>query len=160
IPLRNYIVEPNAAKDRGPAEGLVFAWLSLHFPDEPFFFVQADCIRKPEGEFIQLIKDSEKLVSRDRKLITGGIKVTEPNMGADYLKLGKQVKDGTKQEVYEIEEFLYRGNSYAETKHLIENYHVVGHPAHYCWYPEPMLDAYKQYRPDWHEGLMKMRDAM
>jgi mannose-1-phosphate guanylyltransferase len=160
IPLRNYLVEPNVAKDRGPAEGFVMAKLSLLHPDEPFFFVQSDCIRKPKTAFIQMIKDAEKLVTRDRKLLTGGIKVTEPNMGADYLKLGEQVKDGTGQEVYEIEEFIYRGNSYAETKELIENYHVVGHPAHYCWYPNLMLEAYKKYRPDWYDGLMKMRDAM
>jgi mannose-1-phosphate guanylyltransferase len=62
IPLRNYLVEPNIAKDRGPAEGFVMAKLSLMHPGEPFFFVQADCIRKPEAEFIQMIKDAEALV--------------------------------------------------------------------------------------------------
>lgn len=160
IPLRNYLVEPNVAKDRGPAEGFVMAKLSLMHPGEPFFFVQADCIRKPEAEFIQMIKDAEALVKRDRKLLTGGIKATEPNMGADYLKLGRQVKDGTKQEAYEIEEFLYRGGNYQETKELVESYHVVVHSAHYCWFPELMLEAYKKYRPDWYEGLIKMRDAI
>src|SRR5262245_5692179 len=37
IPLRNYIIEPNILKDRGPAEGLAALRLSVLHPDEPFF---------------------------------------------------------------------------------------------------------------------------
>src|SRR5215471_2205016 len=41
IPLKNYIIEPDIAKDRGPGEGLAFLRLSVLHPDEPFFLVQA-----------------------------------------------------------------------------------------------------------------------
>ena len=159
IPLKNYIIEPDAAKDTGPGHGLAFLRLSVMFPDEPFFLVQADCIRKPESAFLQMIEDAGRITERDKKLLTGGIKATEVNMGADYLKLGARVASDTSQEVYEIEEFIYRKPSYHETKELIESFHVVTHPNHYCWYPGLMLEAYKKYRPDWHEALMKMRDA-
>ncbi len=54
IPLKNYIVEPDIAKDRGPGEGLAFVRLSLNHPDEPFFIVQADCLREPEDKFLQM----------------------------------------------------------------------------------------------------------
>ena len=33
IPLKNYIVEPDIAKDRGPAEGLAFVRLSINHPN-------------------------------------------------------------------------------------------------------------------------------
>jgi mannose-1-phosphate guanylyltransferase len=160
IPLKNYIVEPDVAKDRGPGEGLAFLKLSVSHPDEPFFVVQADCVRTPEDAFLQMIEDAGKLVERDKKYITGGIKATEPNMGVDYLQLGKKVEDGSKQEIYEVDGFLGRRSSYRETKELIENYHIVTHCNHSCWYPELMLDAYKQYRPDWYKVLMKIRDAL
>src|SRR6266568_1224451 len=62
IPLRNYIVEPDIAKDRGPGEGLAFLRLSIDHPDEPFFLVQADCIRDPEEKFLEMIRGAEKLV--------------------------------------------------------------------------------------------------
>jgi mannose-1-phosphate guanylyltransferase len=82
-------------------------------------------------------------------------------MGADYLKLGRSgARTVPSRKLYEIEEFLYRGGNYQETKELVESYHVVVHSAHYCWFPELMLEAYKKYRPDWYEGLIKMRDAM
>lgn len=160
IPLKNYIIEPDIAKDRGPAEGLAFLRLSISFPDEPFFLVQADCVRKPEEAFLQMIEDADKLAQRDKKFITGGIKATEPNLGVDYLQLGEKVQDGSRQEVYEAIGFLDRKPSYRETKELIENYHVVTHCNHSCWYPQLMLDAYEKYRPDWYKALMQIKDVL
>ncbi len=159
IPLRNYIIEPDVAKDRGPGEGFAFLRLAVSFPGEPFFLVQVDCVRKPEEAFLQMIEDAGKMVERDKKLISGGIKATEPVMGNDYLRLGEQIK-GTKQEMYKVDEFMGRRKTVKETRNLIENFRVVLHTNHYCWYPELMLDAYKQYRPDWYEALMKMKDAL
>lgn len=159
IPLKNYIIEPDIAKDRGPGEGLAFLKLSLYYPDEPFFVVQADCVRKPEDAFLKMIEDAGKIVERDRKYVTGGLKATEPNMGVDYLQLGERVK-GSSQEVYEIDAFLGRKSSYRETKELIENFHIVTHCNHSCWYPGEMLEAYKKYRPDWYDALMQMKEVI
>jgi mannose-1-phosphate guanylyltransferase len=158
IPLKNYIVEPDVAKDRGPGEGLAFVRLSLNHPDEPFFIVQADCIRDPEDKFLKMIREAEKLVTTHKQLVTGGIKATEPNMGVDYLKLDGQVSGS--REAYKIEEFLFRRPNLRETRKLVQNFHVVAHCNHTCWYPDQMLEAYKQYRPDWYEALMKIKDAM
>lgn len=159
IPLKNYIIEPDVAKDRGPGEGLAFLKLSVYYPNEPFFVVQADCVRKPEEAFLQMIEEAGKLVQRDKKYVTGGLKATEPNMGVDYLQLGERVK-GCEEEMYEVKDFLGRRSSYKETKELIENFHIVTHCNHSCWYPEMMLDAYKKYRPDWYEALMKIKAAL
>jgi len=160
IPLRNYIIEPNIAKDRGPGEGLAFLRLSLLHPDEPFFVIQSDCIRQPKEAFLKMMLDAETMVKRDRKLITGGIKATEPDMGSDYLKLGKPLHADIDQDVYAVDTLIFRGSNYAETKKLVESFSVVVHCNHSCWFPELMLDAYKQYRPDWHEALMRIKDAI
>jgi mannose-1-phosphate guanylyltransferase len=159
IPLKNYIIEPDAAKDRGPGEGLAFLRLSVSHPGEPFFLVQSDCIRKPEKAFLKMIEDAGRLVAKDKKYITGGIKAIEPNLGVDYMQLGEPVRNGGSQAVYEIASLVGRKPSYRETKELIENFNVVTHCNHSCWYPDLMLDAYRKYRPDWHEALLKMRDA-
>jgi mannose-1-phosphate guanylyltransferase len=159
IPLKNYIIEPDIAKDRGPGEGLAFLKLSVYYPDEPFFLVQADCVRKPEEAFLRMIEDAGKIVERDKKYVTGGLKATEPNMGVDYLQLGEKVV-GSKQETYQVEAFLGRKSSYRETKELIENFHIVTHCNHACWYPGLMLEAYKKYRPDWYKALMKIKDVL
>lgn len=158
IPLKNYIIEPDLTRDRGPGEGLAFLRLSVLHPDEPFFLIQSDCLRRPEAAFLQMVEDAGKLVERDKKLISGGIKATTPILGNDFLRLGEKVK-GTKQEIYEVAEFMGRRTTIKETRHLIENFHVVVHTNHYCWYPGLMIDAYKKYRPDWHKALMKMKEA-
>lgn len=160
IPLKNYIVEPDIAKDRGPGEGLAYLRLSLLHPDEPFFLVQADCVRTPEDAFLQMIEDADKLVRRDKKFITGGIKATEPSIGVDYLQLAEKVLGGSHQEIYNVNAFLGRKSTYRATKELIENYHVVTHCNHSCWYPGLMLDAYKKHRPDWHKALMQIKDVL
>lgn len=158
IPLKNYIVEPDIAKDRGPGEGLAFLRLSVNHPGEPFFIVQADCLREPEEGFLSMIRHAETLVTEHKQLVTGGIKATQPNMGVDYLKLGDQVAG--EGEAFVIEKFLFRRSNLKETRKLVQNFHVVAHCNHTCWYPELMLEAYKKYRPDWHAALMKMREVM
>ena len=160
IPLRNYIIEPDVKRDRGPGEGLAFLHLSLLHPDEPFMIVQVDNIRQPEEEFLQFIVDAGDIVERDKKYVTGGIKATTPDMGIDYIKLSNKVKHESHQEIFEIDEFLGRKATFAETKKLVEGFHVVTHSNHSCWYPDLMLDAYKQFRPDWHKALMEMRDVI
>lgn len=159
IPLKNYIVEPDIAKDRGPGEGLAYLRLSMLHPDEPFFQVQADLVREPDEAFIRTIKTAEELVVKYRRYITGGIKATTPNMGADYLQLGERVGGGD-VESYAIDHFHFRRGNLAETRQLIEDFHVVAHWNHLCWYPTMILEAYKKYRPDWYESLMQIKEVI
>jgi len=159
IPLRNYIVEPDAAKDRGPGEGFAFLRLNMHFPDEPFFYVQADMIREPGEKFIEMIKAAEKVVTETGRYVTGGLKATEPNMGADYLEIGESVDAGG-TEAYIIDKFHYRKKTVRETRELVENFRVVTHWNHLCWYPSKVMEAYKKYRPDWYDALMRIQEVM
>jgi mannose-1-phosphate guanylyltransferase len=159
IPLKNYIIEPDIALDRGPAEGLAFMRLSMLFPDEPVFYVQGDMVREPGEKFIELIKAAEKVVLKTGKYTTGGIKALEPNMGADYLELGNRVSEDGEVEAYELTKFHYRRKTVKETRDLVENFRVVAHWNHLCWYPSKIIEAYKKYRPDWYEALMQIKDA-
>lgn len=158
IPLKNYIVEPDIALDRGPGEGLAFLRLSMLFPDEPVFYVQGDMVREPGEKFIDMIKAAEKIVTETGRYITGGVKATEPNMGADYLELGQSIENDM-VEAYELTKFHYRRKTVRETRDLVENFRVVTHWNHLCWYPLKIIEAYKEYRPDWYEALMEIRDA-
>jgi mannose-1-phosphate guanylyltransferase len=65
-----------------------------------------------------------------------------------------------KQEVYAIDAFHFRKGTIKETRELVENFYVVAHWNHTCWYPDLMLDAYKKYRPDWYEKLMEIKEVI
>ena len=159
IPLKNYIVEPDIALDRGPGEGLAFLRLAMQFPDEPVFYVQADMVREPGHKFIEMIKAAEKIVTESGRYVTGGLKATEPNMGADYLELGAALP-GNGVQAYTIDKFHYRKQTVRETRELVENFKVAAHWNHLCWYPSKILDAYKEHRPDWYDALMKIKDVI
>lgn len=160
IPLKSYIIEPDLPLDRGPAEGLAFLRMSMMHPSEPFVIVQADCVRDPDDAFLKMLQDIAGVVKNTKKFVTGGIKATEPNLGVDYLKLGARYEKSDGHDTYAVADFLGRRATIPETKELIGNYHVVAHCNHSCWYPDLMLDAYKKYRPDWYEALMKIREVI
>jgi mannose-1-phosphate guanylyltransferase len=160
IPLKNYIVEPDIALDRGPGEGFAFLKLSILFPDEPVFYVQADMVREPKEKFIEMIKAAEEIVTKTGKYITGGVKATEANMGADYLELGEAVESDSGIEAYKINHFHYRKKTVQETRELVQNFRVVTHFNHLCWYPTKVIDAYKEFRPDWYDALMKIKEIL
>lgn len=160
IPLQNFIIEPDINKNRGPAEGYAFLILSMKFPEEPFMLIQADCIRSPEDKFLQMIIEAEKLVRRDKRFMTSGIKANYPILGVDYLKVGKKIELDSELDFFQIDEFVGRTEDYESTKQLIESFYITTHCNHYCWFPDLMLDAYEQYHPEWHQGLMQMKEAL
>lgn len=160
IPDKNFLTEPNAQKNRGPAEGLCFLKLSLLHPNDPFMIVQADDLRVPNEAYLKMIKAMEYQVKKDKKYITGGIKIPKPVMGSDYLELGEKVETDSGIEIFKVKDFLGRNSDYEETKKIIEHKGALVHANHGCWYPELMLDAYKKYRPDWHQALMKIKEVL
>lgn len=159
IPANNYIIEPNIAKNRGPAEGLAFLKLSIEHPKEPFMIVQSDCIRLPPEKYLEMIEKMENLVEKDKKFITGGIRAKYPIMGIDYIQLGDKISK-EEIEIYKVRNFVERNNDYTKTKELVAKEKVTTHSNHACWYPDLMLEAYKKYRRDWYESLMKIKKVL
>ncbi len=160
IPEENYIIEPDSAKNRGPADGLAVVFTDIKYPGEPFMIVQSDCVRIPENNYLLLIETAEKLVKEHKKFISGGIAVTYPDLGVDYLKLGKKIRSYGSVDVYEAKEFVDRRSNYAETKELIENFNVVKHSNHNCWYPNMLLESYEKYKPEWYSALMEIKKVL
>ena len=160
IPLENIIVEPDVAKNTGPAVGLAVVRVAKRYPKEPFMIIQADCLRKPDNKFVEMIEVAEKFVKKERKLITGGQKALYPDMGIDYLKLGEIYGNQKNIDIFKIEKFIPRLDTVEETKKLIGNFRIATHSNHYCWYPDLMLAAYKKYKPQWHKSLMKINAVL
>lgn len=160
IPIKNYIIEPDISKNRGPAEGFAFVKLSLIHPDEPFIIIQPDDIRLPKKLYLDAIYDMERLVKRDKKFITGGLRPTFPTLGVDYMELGEKVDINTNQKIFKVKKFLGRELDYQKTKELVNRNGVMIHCNHACWYPDLMLEAYKQYKPDWYKSLMEIKECI
>lgn len=159
IPMENFIVEPDIAKNRGPAEGLAFVYLMNKRPHEPFMIIQSDCLRAPEDQFLAMIDHAKMLLERDGKFISSGIKATTPTLGVDYLKLDSKLEGINDMDIYAVDQFVERTNDYASTKTLVKDFTITTHCNHNAWYPEKMLDAYQTYHPEWYDALMQIKDA-
>lgn len=157
---QNLILEPDIKKNQGPATLLAALKTAQLYPEEPFMIIQSDCIRLPEEEYIEMIKQADQLVRRDRRLITGGIRPTYPDMGSDYMQLGDKIDLDTELEVYKIDKFVPRLGDYAKTKELIENFHVSTHCNHHCWFADQLLDACKDLRPNWYEKFSEIKQIL
>src|SRR5665647_795098 len=154
IEVENIIIEPDVAKNTGPATGFALVKLSVKYPDEPFMIVQADCLRKPDEKFIEMIKLAESIVKKEKKLVTGGQKALYPDMGIDYLMLGDPMSNQAGIDVFKIKKFIPRMGTLEETEKLISDFGIATHSNHYCWYPNLMLDAYKKYNPSWYGSCL------
>jgi len=157
ISLENIIIEPDVAKNTGPATGFAIVKVAAKYPDEPFMIVQSDCLRKPDEKFIEMTKLADDLVKKEKKLVTGGQKALYPDMGIDYLMLGAPVSNDKDADIFKIQKFIPRMDTYEETEKLISGFRIATHSNHYCWYPELMLDVYKKYNPKWYQGLMEIK---
>lgn len=160
IPKDNYIVEPDAARGRGAAEGFAFLKLSILAPNEPFTIIQSDCIYLPPEKYLDTIEVMEKMVRKEKKLISGGLAPTYPILGVDFIHLGEKVIDESGVQVHKVVKFLGRKENYDETAKLIKDNNVVIHTNLNTWYPELMLEAYKKHRPDWYDALMQIKEVL
>lgn len=160
IPLENIIIEPDVAKNTGPATGFAIVKVAAKYPEEPFMIVQADCLRKPDEKFIEMTRLAEELVRKEKKLITGGQKALYPDMGIDYLMLGDQVENQNGVDIFKIQKFVPRLETYEETEKLISGFKIATHSNHYCWYPQLMLEVYEKYNPRWYQSLMEIKAAL
>lgn len=160
IPDINYIIEPNIRRDTGPATGYALLKVSVKFPDEPImFYVQPVVVREPAEKYVEMIEGIENLLMRDKKLISGGQKPNYPDVGSDYLKLGATVDSINNLEVHDVEKFVDRLGDFQKTKDLLENFVVSTHCNHYSWLPSLALEAYRKYKPEWYDGLMKIKES-
>ena len=154
IPDSNYFIEPEL-RNHGPATGLMAAKLYSLDPDEPFITIQTDVIRKPENKFLEMIDQIDKLIKKEKKLVTGGIRPTYAIMGVDYLLAEERVDNTGNMNIYKMNKWLGR-DAKEEVEKYLEKKAIFAHTNHYAWTPRLILEAYKKIAPDWYKPLQNI----
>jgi len=158
IPKENYFIEPER-RNHGPAMGLMAAKLYKMAPDEPYMVVQADVIRKPTDKFLAMIEVMDKLIQKEGRLMTGGIKLDKVVGGIDFMVPGEDVGGVDGMRVFKMKKWVDRTDSNRDDA-AIAGGQVYGHANHYAWPPRKMLEAYKRRAPEWYGPLVKMMEVM
>lgn len=155
IPEENIFIEPEI-RNQGPATGFAAAQLIKRgFSDEPFILVQADVLREPDENFLEMIDEAGKLAGETGKYLTGGF---VPNMviaGVDYLVKGKLVSEENGVKIYEVADYIDRTeeekiNQYLGTDKLLL------HANHTTMTPNKLLEMYQKYKPEWYQPLVNI----
>lgn len=150
----NIFIEPEM-RNQGPATGFCAAMLYKRFPDEPFMLVQADVLRNPASKFIEMIEEFEKLIRKEGKLVTGGIRPKRGIAGIDFMIPGEKIENTGEINIYKMKKLVMRDDPERD-EGAIEAGEVFGHANHYAWTPRLMLEAFKRRAPEWYEPLMNI----
>lgn len=158
IPKENYFIEPER-RNHGPAMGLMAAKLYKMAPDEPYMVVQADVIRKPTDKFLAMVGVMDKLIQKEGRLMTGGIKLDKVVGGIDFMVPGEDVEGVEGMRVFKMKKWVDRTDPNRDDAAIAKG-QVYGHANHYAWTPRKMLEAYKRWAPEWYGPLTKMMEVM
>lgn len=159
VPYKNCIIEPEL-RNHGPAMGLMAAKLSAIDPDEPFFLVQVDNLRRPGEMFLKMIDECDRLVTKEGKLITGGIRPEYLIGGVDYLLAGEPLKGLSQMKIFKMKKWLWRDVEEKKLEDYFQKNLLFAHANHYCWTPRLLLEAYQRKAPDWYSALKKVQTAI
>lgn len=155
IPADNYIIEPEM-RNQGPATSLIAAsLLKKGFADEPFMLVQVDDLRQPEADFFAVMDVCDQLARTQTKYITGGFKPDRIIAGVDYLVKGVKLTETANIGVYQVAQFLWRGEKESVASNFSKGSLLV-HSNHTCMTPRNFLGMLQKYRSDWYQPLMNI----
>ncbi len=146
FPEKNIIIEPSR-RDTAPAMGFTAMKLGLQDLNEPIVFIPSDHYIARVDEFLNCIKQAEKVINETGKLLDIAILPTEPNTALGYTKIG-----GKKEEREEVKFYEFAGHKekpdFETAKKYVESGEYLWHANYYMWSPKKFLEAYKEYAPE------------
>ena len=151
----NIFVEPEM-RNQGPATGFAVAQLIKRgFGDEPFILVQADDLREPAQNFIDMIEEIEKIASSGDKYITGGFMPKSVVGGVDYLVKGNLITEENGVKIFEVADYIDRTEE-DKIKQFLGTDKLLLHTNHTTMTPNNLLKMYQTYKPEWYQPLVNI----
>lgn len=148
-------------RDTLNAIGLTAAILAKEDPEAIFAVLTADHIIEPEQVFRDRMDLGFRLVEDDpRRLVTFSIKPTYAATGFGYVERGTPIRgvDGADKLAYHVVRFVEKPDRPRAEAYLHSG--AFGwNSGMFVWRAQTFLDAVKKFKPESHEGLMKIADA-
>lgn len=159
LPLQNFIIEPEK-RDTGPAMAFAAAYLfAKSDPDEPMAFIASDHYIKDPKKLVQCLKEAEKIIKQDGKMIDIAIAPTFPNVNLGYTKIGKLHKEVNGIKFYQFLGHKEKPNL-VTAKKFIKSNNYLWHANFFMWTPKLLLEAYKKYAPKIYKPIEKIIPAI
>lgn len=145
-------------RDTVNAVGLTAAVLHKLDKDAIFCVLTADHLIEPVEKFGELMHLGFQLVESDpHRLVTFSIKPTYAATGFGYVERSR-VLPGTRDLAYRVERFVEKPDAVRAQAYLDSG--VFGwNSGMFVWKAATILDCLRRYKPESHEGLMKIQAA-
>jgi len=158
-----------APRDTVNAVGFAAAVLAKHDKDAVFAVLTSDHVIEPEEEFRARMDLGFRLVENDdRRFVTFAIKPTHPATGFGYIERGTPVRDkkhgkhpaidGTKEHAYQVARFVEKPDR-PRAEVYVQSGDFYWNSGMFVWKATTFLEALEKFKPESHEGLMKIQDA-
>jgi len=158
-----------AARDTVNAVGFAAAILAKKDKDAIFAVLTADHVIEPVETFRERMDLGFRLVENDpRRFITFSIKPTYPATGFGYVERGTPVRDkkhgkspaidGSKEHAYQVARFVEKPDR-PRAEVYVQSGDFGWNSGMFIWKASTFLEALEKYKPESHEGLMKIQES-
>lgn len=156
-------------RDTVNAVGFAAAVLAKEDPEAIFCVLTADHVITPDEVFRERMDLGFRLVENDpRRFVTFSIRPTYPATGFGYVERGTPIRDpkkgkaagvdGVKDHAYHVARFVEKPDL-ARAQVYVESGDFAWNSGMFVWKAATVLEALKRYKPESHEGLMKIQAA-
>lgn len=153
IPLRDsqYIIQPERIDTAGTI-GLIAAVAEVVYPGSIVTCLYADQ-QFEDNDALQRSLTAAINVASSKTLVTIATKPQSNRTDIGYIELGDQIDDSS---CYHVKQFIEKPEK-VRAQELLQQPSCVWNTGMYCFRPEAILKAYKQYAPTIYSGLVSLR---
>lgn len=157
LPAENVVGEP-VGQNTAPCIGLAAVVLRRMHGDEPMIVLPADHLVDPVEAFQQQVKAGADYVTRNRALLTFGIKPTRPETGYGYIRAGAATESGDAR-IMRVEEFLEKPDAETASR-FVEAGGYYWNSGMFMWTAGAILGEIETHLPDLYSVLMEIETGM
>jgi mannose-1-phosphate guanylyltransferase len=150
-----------AGRDTVNAVGFAAAIFQKLDPDATFAVFTADHIIEPVDRFKAMIEIGFRMVEADpSRLVTFSIKPTYPATGFGYVERGMPLDDveGARGLAFKVARYVEKPDLPRATAY-VQSGAFGWNSGMFVWKAATFMEALRRYKPESHEGLLKIQDA-
>jgi len=152
-----HIISEPLAKNTAACIGLAAVHALVTHPEiDPVLVVlPADHAVKDEEQLRACLSEAIVVAAQQPVLVTIGIPPTHPHTGYGYVKRGAHISGRT----YSVDRFFEKPSLERAMKY-VEDGSYSWNSGMFAWRASVILEAFKEYLPEMHDGLMKIKGLL
>jgi len=156
IPSENIILEPEG-RNTAPCIGLAAMVIGTKDPEGIMAVLASDHVIDDDAGFCNLLQKGIGVAETTGGIVTLGIRPNRPETGYGYIKTGQAYREVSG--VYHVERFTEKPDLETACE-FVSTGKYLWNSGIFIWKNRTILRLIKQYMPDLHQGLQKIRAAL